>query len=126
MPLLHAPTARTLLLGCAHEREAWTDIGDFGVVRRALLRQIDKFSQQPTHPVPTPGWTPPVTLTQEHTGGKFGSKIAIRIITRITTLDNSQEAEPAIGRGRCRVIVWSVRHWALGLSQEPTLVSLTA
>ena len=30
---------------CAHQREAWTDIGDFGVVRRAGLRQIDNFSQ---------------------------------------------------------------------------------
>ena len=31
-------------------REAWTDIGDFGVVRRAGLGRIDKFSESLTHP----------------------------------------------------------------------------
>ena len=65
------------------------------------------------------------TYTITYGGGESSVQKAIRIITRITTLDNSQEAEPAIGRGR-RVVVWSVRHWALGLPQEPTLVSLTA
>ena len=31
-------------------REAWTAIGDVGVVRRAGLGKIDKFSQTPPHP----------------------------------------------------------------------------
>ena len=58
MPLLRTPTARTLLLGSGLFREAWTDFGDFGVVRRALLRKIDKFSQQASHPGVDPAASP--------------------------------------------------------------------
>ena len=47
---LDTPTARKLLLGSAHLREAWTDFGDVGVGRRATLRKIDNFSQGLTHP----------------------------------------------------------------------------
>ena len=50
MPLLHTPTARTLLLGSGLSREAWTDFGGVGAGRRACLGKIDKFSQVPTHP----------------------------------------------------------------------------
>ena len=50
MPLLHHPVALDELYRMALLREAWTDIGDFGVGRRALLTQIDKFCQQASHP----------------------------------------------------------------------------
>ena len=50
MPLFRTPTARTLLLGSGLLREAWTDFGDFGVVRRAGLTKIDKFCQALSHP----------------------------------------------------------------------------
>ena len=50
MSLLHHPVALDELYRMALLREAWTDFGDFGVVRRAGLRQIDNFSQQPSHP----------------------------------------------------------------------------
>ena len=40
-PLLHHPVALDELYRMALLREAWTDFGDVGVVRRALLRQID-------------------------------------------------------------------------------------
>ena len=57
MPLLRTPTARTLLLGSGLSREAWTDIGDVGVVRRARLGKIDKFSQTLSHPGVDPACT---------------------------------------------------------------------
>ena len=41
---------------CARVREAWTDVGDVGVVRRADLGKSDRFSQILTTPV---GWTLP-------------------------------------------------------------------
>ena len=41
MPLLHHPVALDELYRMALLREAWTDFGDVGVVRRALLRQIE-------------------------------------------------------------------------------------
>ena len=44
MPLLHHPVALDELYRMALLREAWTDFGDFGVVRRAGLGKIDKFS----------------------------------------------------------------------------------
>ena len=47
---LDTPTARKLLLGSAHLREAWTDFGDVGVGRRTVLTQNDNFRQHPTHP----------------------------------------------------------------------------
>ena len=50
MRRLDTPTARALLLGSAHLREAWTDFGDVGVGRRATLTKIDKFCQGLTHP----------------------------------------------------------------------------
>ena len=50
MPLLHHPVALDELYRMAPLREAWTDIGDFGVVRRAGLRKIDNFSQALSHP----------------------------------------------------------------------------
>ena len=50
MRRLDTPTARALLLGSAHLREAWTDFGDVGVGRRATLRKIDNFCQGLTHP----------------------------------------------------------------------------
>ena len=50
MPLLHHPVALDELYRMALLREAWTDFGDVGVVRRAGLRKIDKFSQALSHP----------------------------------------------------------------------------
>ena len=50
MPLLHHPVALDELYRMALLREAWTDIGDFGVVRRAGLGKIDKFSESLSHP----------------------------------------------------------------------------
>ena len=50
MPLLHHPVALDELYRMALLREAWTDIGDFGVVRRAGLGKIDKFSEALSHP----------------------------------------------------------------------------
>ena len=38
--------------------DAKFDEESFGVVRRALLRQIDKFSQQPSHPGVDPARSP--------------------------------------------------------------------
>ena len=55
MPLLHHPVALDELYRMALLREAWTDIGDFGVGPRALLTQIDKFCQQASHPGVDPG-----------------------------------------------------------------------
>ena len=50
MPLLHHPVALDELYRMALLREAWTDFGDVGGVRRARLGKIDKFSQTLSHP----------------------------------------------------------------------------
>ena len=49
-------------------REAWTDIGDFGVVRRARLGKIDKFSQTLPHPGVDPAWGDQPMVDQEAGG----------------------------------------------------------
>ena len=54
-PDFDAPTALIVRRGCAVVREAWTDVGDVGVVRRADLGKSDRFSQILT----TLGWTLP-------------------------------------------------------------------
>ena len=70
MPLLHHPVALDELYRMALLREAWTDIGDFGVVRRALLTQIDKFCQQPTHPGVDPATTGVTMLLLRNDSGR--------------------------------------------------------
>ena len=50
MPLLHHPVALDELYRMALLREAWTDFGDVGVVRRAGLTKIDNFCQALSHP----------------------------------------------------------------------------
>ena len=47
--LLDAQMALIELHLCAHLREAWTDVGGVGVVRRATLRKIVRFSQGLSH-----------------------------------------------------------------------------
>ena len=57
MPLLHHPVALDELYRMALLREAWTDFGDFGVVRRAGLTKIDKFCQALSHPGVDPAFS---------------------------------------------------------------------
>ena len=52
-PLLATPTAPEALHGSGQVREAWTDVGIVGVVRRADLTICDRKRQICT----TPGWT---------------------------------------------------------------------
>ena len=52
---LHSPPALIALRGTALVREAWTDIVEAGVGRRADLGQMTLSSQIS----PTPGWTLP-------------------------------------------------------------------
>ena len=54
---LHSPPALIALRGTALVREAWTDIVEAGVGRRADLGQMTLSSQIS----PTPGWTLPNT-----------------------------------------------------------------
>ena len=49
MSLLDAQMARPELHLCARLRDAWTDVGGVGVVRRARLGKIDGYSQTLYH-----------------------------------------------------------------------------
>ena len=62
MPLLHHPVALDELYRMALLREAWTDIGDVGVVRRAGLGKIDKFSEALSHPGVDPARPPSASV----------------------------------------------------------------
>ena len=66
MPLLHHPVALDELYRMALLREAWTDFGDVGVVRRAGLGKIDKFSEALSHPGvdPVSGSPAPLRCTE--------------------------------------------------------------
>ena len=46
---MDAQIARSELYLCAHKREAWTDVGSVGVVRRLDLQKSVAFSQISSH-----------------------------------------------------------------------------